>query len=212
MVSLVFACLFFGIWILKVVVQEKRLQLAYSPANFPLLAFMVTSVVALVWSNVFRDPLVMTWDSFPFVQIASTLVMIMLPASFLMVANHINKIKHLKIMVGLFLVGGILGFVRLSLRIKSLPIQMGCLVCGLWLLHIALHFSIMTIPKWTRVVLLGLVIFWISWGLFNFTWLTGWLPGLLILGVLTFLRSRKFNSCFYFAYPCIWLAKHGFAK
>ena len=194
--SLVFACLFFGIWIFKMVVQEKVFQLKHSPANFPLLAFMVTSIIALGWSYLFRDPLVITWDSFPFVQAAATLVMIMLPASFLLVTNHIKKIEHIQIMVMLFLIGGFLGLIRIYFHVQ-IPINIGGLF-SMWV--VAFTFSLFlfhnSLPKWVRVFLLGIAIAWMISGLIKITWLAGWLPGLLVLSLLTQLHSKKLMIIF----------------
>src|SRR6185436_17109502 len=95
--SLLLTLFFVGNWVLKMLLVDKRLHLQPSPINKPLLGFMAVTLMALIWSMVMRDPLVVIGRSVPMVQTASAIVMIMLPGAFLLVGNHINDLKLLKI-------------------------------------------------------------------------------------------------------------------
>jgi cell division protein FtsW (lipid II flippase) len=79
--SLVLTMVFLGVWLAKMVILDQRLHIVRSPTNLPLIAFILVTLVAWIWSQVFRDPLVVIWDTFPLVQAASTVVMTMLPAA-----------------------------------------------------------------------------------------------------------------------------------
>ena len=57
-ISLLIALALAGLWLLEMLVTTKRITLEPSPINKPLLAFVVISVVAYLWSTLLRDPLV----------------------------------------------------------------------------------------------------------------------------------------------------------
>lgn len=190
--SLLLTVFLVGIWVLRMFIVEKRLRVMPSPVNTPLLGFMFFTVFSLVWSIVFRDPLVIIWNSFPFVQLASAVVMIMLPGAFLLVANHVNNVKLLQAMVTTMLVAGALGLIR-QYGLASIPINVGGLFT-MWVttLSAALVLFNRKIPLLGRGILLALAASWIYWGFgLHIDWLAGWLPGTVALGVLAFMRSKK---------------------
>jgi hypothetical protein len=190
--SLVFTSLFVGLWVMRSIAVEKRFRIEPSPVNAPLIGFMAATLVSLVWSQAFRDPLVVTWRSFPFVQAASTLVMIMLPAAFLIVANSIRSLKLLGWMTGILIFAGALGLARQFLRLP-LPVNVNGLF-SMWVigLCVGVGYFYKKIPWWGRAVLFGIAGGWIIWGMvLHISWLAGWLPGLAALGVITLSRSVK---------------------
>ena len=56
---------------------------------------------------------VIVWPTFPIVQVASTIVMIMLPAVFLATYNHINNLNVVKAIVIAMMVAGALGLIKM---------------------------------------------------------------------------------------------------
>lgn len=190
--SLVLTLFFMGHWILKMLTVDKRFSLRPSPVNRPLLAFIVIVLVALVWSILLRDPLVIIWPSFPLVQLASAVVMIVLPGVFLLVANNISSIKLLKVMVGIMLLAGFLGLIK-RYWLDSLPVNVEGLFT-MWVISLSTALALFTNElSWLkRFVLLALAGGFVYWGFgMNISWVAGWLPGLIALGVLSFLRSKK---------------------
>jgi hypothetical protein len=190
--SLVMTIMFAGAWVVRMFAVDRRLHLQPSAVNFPLLGFVVLTMVSLVWSFSFRDPLVVTWSSFPLVQVASTVVMIMLPGAFLLVANHVNNLDVLKAMVGLLLLAGLLGLVKQWAGIW-LPIATDGLFT-MWVIALAvgLAFFDRRISWVWRGALLTLAGAWVYWGFGrHISWVAGWLPGFVALGVLSFMRSKK---------------------
>lgn len=191
--SLVATLLFFGIWFIHMLIIEKRFKLEPSPLNFPILAFMAVTAISLIWSNVFRDPLVVTWRSFPFVQAASTIVMIMLPMALLLVANLIKDEKTLKLLIGIMLIAGVLGIPRQFFGIRLLPVNTGGLY-NMWIILYAASLGLFHngLTKWQRALLLSLAGLWVFWGVgLHISWLAGWLPGLAGLAVVILMRSKK---------------------
>lgn len=194
--SFLLTILFVGSWLLKMLIVEKRLSLRPSPVNKPLLGFIFITLFSVIWSTLFRDPLVNPANlskKFVFVQTASALTMIMLPGAFLLVANHINDLKLFKVMVNIMLVAGVVAVIgRLGFMPVGLVNDSGLFTMWVVSLSVALAFFQDDLSwKW-RGLLLVLAGAWIY---FRFgrqiTWLAGWLPAFAVLGVLIFMRSKK---------------------
>lgn len=192
--SLLIALIFTGNWIMQMIIVDKRLTLEPSPLNKPFWGFAVITMISLIWSMFFADPLVYFKGSFPVVQIGSAVVNIMLPITLYLVINHINHIKQLKVMVVLILIGGL----------GSLIVRMG----GVRSLATVINDGGL-LTMWVAVVGVGMGIFndKLSWywrfaaiaigfslQAYRLTqdmaWLAGWLPGVLGLAVLLFRRSK----------------------
>ncbi len=189
--SLVLSILFVGVWILKMIVIDRRISVRKSTVNLPIFVFMLVVLISLVWSILFRDPLVVIWKTFPMVQIASATVMIMLPATFLLVANQIDQEKVLKMMVVIMLIAGALGLIKHFGSIE-LPVNTDGLF-SMWVVSLSVSLALFHRQMSTilRVILLALAGAWMVWGFgLNISWLAGWLPGMVALIVLALMRSR----------------------
>lgn len=195
--SLVLTIVFVGLWILKMIVLDKKISIEPVLVNKLLLLFILSTLISLVWGIIFRDVLVVTWRSFFLVQIASTIVMVMLPGAFLLVAHLISNVKLLKVMVILMLVAGGLGLLN-SFGLFRLPINTGglftmwviALATGIAIFNRGLHWAI-------RGSLLILAVAWVYYrfGL-NISWVAGWLPAMAAISILLFMRSKKFLFLF----------------
>ena len=95
---------------------------------------------------------------FPFVQAASTVVMIMLPMALLLVANHIKDEKTLKLLVGIMIVAGVLGIPRQFFGIRVIPTNTGGLYT-MWviLFSAALGLFNRQLTNWQRALTVGFV-------------------------------------------------------
>lgn len=191
--SMVVAVGFAAIWIIRMLVVEKRFKLVYSPANKPALLWMVVVMISLAWSIYFRDPQVVIWDSFPLVQAASAILMIALPAAYLFVGNFTNRPWVLYLMAMMIILLGIL-----CLGFHFVHIDLGILnnsgLMYMWAAGISLALALFDERLWwgIRVGLAAHAAGWVVWGFFmNVSWVAGWLPGLLAMGLLVLLRSRK---------------------
>jgi hypothetical protein len=193
--SLLFAFIFTGNWIAKMVLVDKRNTLLPSPVNTPFYGFAIITFVSLFWSIAFRDPLVSFKGNFPVVQGGSAIVNIMLPVTLFLVSNHINSMKQLHLMVIMMMIGGALGWVTRFGGLKP-PQPLGINDGGLFTMWVAiLGVSMMIFNKklawkWRITGLtIGLMLQFYRF-LFNLAWLAGWFPGFLALGVILFRRSK----------------------
>ena len=193
-----------GLWIVHMLVVDKRLVLKPAPTNGPLLAFIVTVFVSLGWSRAYRDVFVHDIGS-PFVAVASALVMALLPAMVFLVANLVQDVRWLRAMVWVYLAEGLVSLIltldigfgnairRAVFSNKFLWVNTQglfamwyvCFSLALALFNRRLHWA------W-RALLLVFAAGWIYWGFFRrITWLSGWVPTLVAAAVVSFLRSKK---------------------
>jgi len=191
--SLAVTTAFTALWVLKML-QEKRFHTYPTPINRPLWGLIIVTIISLVWSNLFRDPWVVIWRSFPIVQIASTIVMVMLPMAFFLTANLIRKEQTLKILVAIMLLAGFLGLFR-QYGYLSIPVNVNGLYT-MWIISLSTALALFNrqLSRWQRGLLLALAGLWIFWGLgLHVSWLAGWLPGVIAVGVLIFTRSKRWT-------------------
>jgi len=190
--SLILAALFLGLWLLRMLVVERRFHFVPGPHNWPILGFSLVVIISTVWSNIFRDVIIIVPTSLVFVQGASAMVMLCLVGLYLMVDNYFSEIKWLKAMVAILLAGGFFGLVN-EFVVQTLPVQtrgtftMWVMACtySLVLFHKGLSW-----PQ--RLGMFALMVGWAYWSFgLRITWLASWLPALVALLTLSFMRSRK---------------------
>lgn len=190
--SMVIVLLFFGLWIIHSITVDRRISIKPSRLNTPLIAFMAVTFISVFWSILFRDPFVYVWDKFTLAQIVASLVIIFLPVTFLIVDNFVESTRPLVIMSILMIIAGFFGLIK-NFSGVSLPVDTRGLF-DLWVTGLAVGF-VFFIKKlhWSiKVILLGLAAGWIYWSfIINITWVAGWLPSLVALGILTLRRSWK---------------------
>jgi hypothetical protein len=197
-----------ALWVIHMLMENKRLALKPAPINAPLLAFMATVLVSMIWGRVYRDVFVHDIGS-PFVAVASAMVMMLLPAVVLLVTNLVQSVRWLQVMVWLFLAEGLVSLV-ISLimdlgigpvdTMRRLVYYNGVLwinthgLFSMWYLSFALAFALFHRKlHWIlRILLLVYAAGWVYWGFFlRMTWLSGWVPAFAAAGVVAFLRSKK---------------------
>jgi hypothetical protein len=192
-----------GLWLVHMLVVEKRLALKPAPTNFPLLAFVATVFVSLGWGRVYRDVFVHDIGS-PFVSAASAVVMALLPAAFLLVANLVQDVRWLQAMVWLFLAEGLVSLI-MPLGIGPIPIIYRLVfqnrliwinthgLFSMWYLSFALALALFNRRlHWSwRMALLVYAAGWVYWGFWQRTsWLSGWVPAFAAAAVVAFMRSK----------------------
>jgi hypothetical protein len=191
--SLMVVALFIMLWVVEMFVREQRLYLKWSSVNVPLLGFLLTSIVSYVWSNAFRDPLVVVWSSWPFVQLGGLAVMLLLPGAFLLTVNSISEVRWLRFLWWLMILVGILALADYLLPIRLAFLNTGGLF-SLWFVSLTYAQALFNrrLPAWLRLVLLGLMLSWMYVYFFTrVTWLSGWLPPLAAIGTISLLRSKR---------------------
>lgn len=197
-----------ALWIIHMLVVDKRLALRPAAINVPLLGFMATVVVSWAWSRAFRDVLVHE-AGHPLVAVAAGLVMIFLPGCSLLVANNINSVRWLRVLVWILLGEGLVvllddfGYVfgvGPILALRTFLSTNGFIhinshgLIAMWCLSFALALSLFNRRlHWLwRGLLLVYAAGFVYWGFFRrITWLSGWVPAFVGAGAIAFLRSKK---------------------
>jgi len=191
--SLVTTLIFIVLWLTQMLVRDKRLQLRPLSTNFPLLAFILTVVISYAWGNAFRDPLVVVWPTWPFVQLGGLAVMILLPGAFLLTAHSISEIRWLKLLCWSMILVGVLFLASYFFHIKLSFLNVGGLF-SLWFVSLAYAQALFNkkLPLWLRLSLLGLIGVWMYiYFIKRVTWLSGWLPPLAAIAVISFMKSKR---------------------
>ena len=181
------------LWLVRMMVQEKRLHWLPSPVNLPLVGFAVVCVLSFVWSSAWRDPMVELWDSFAKVRAGALGTMVLSPAALLLVANRFRDERLLKVTVGLFAVIGVIGIIA-GWRNLSLPLINLRGLFPLWAMSLTLSQALFNRDlKIEFRCALGLIAG--AWFVYSFVinvaWISGWLPALVGIAVIVFLRSRR---------------------
>jgi len=180
--SLVFTIAAFAFVVLYVVAFRKPWPFLPSAINRPFIAWAIAVLISWFWGVAFRDVGLWIWPSFPFVQAASAVVMIMLPFALMLTAHFLTTERHLKILVGLFLIGGVLGLIP-RFNLASLPVNIGGMF-NMWVIALAGSLALFgtRFAPWQRLLFGLLAGLYLVWGtVLHVTWLAGWLPGVVAL-------------------------------
>jgi len=191
-ISLVLSLGLLVLWLLRRMLVERSFDFVKTPLYIPVIGFSVTTVVSLVWSIIFRDPLVYIPSAFIFVQLASASIMIVSPALLLALANLVREVKYLKWMVWIMLSLGVLGIFRNFSGIE-LPANTAGLA-SMWIVGLSLALALFDekLPKWARIFCITLAGAWVFWDfVINISWIAGWLPGFVTGSVILLLRSKR---------------------
>ncbi|MCL6511060.1 MAG: O-antigen ligase family protein [Anaerolineae bacterium] len=203
-ISLAISLVLLVIWGYQLVFTNiTHVRLRPSPINKPLLAFVAVSIIAYVWSQFMRDPILYVWASFPVVQVAALVVNIALPLMALLVANKFQDVKWLQWMVATIIGLGILNVLS---RLFDLPtlllIHNGSRGSfGSWVVIVAYALVLFHrgLKRWQRAALLTLIAASVYFYFFqNRLWVSGWLPMFIGMGVVTFFYSKRL-----FAFLCV---------
>ncbi|HID63521.1 MAG TPA: hypothetical protein EYP49_12400 [Anaerolineae bacterium] len=190
--SLLMTVIFIALWLTRMLVVDKKLHLKPSRVNIPLLSFVLIAFISYVWGNAFRDPLVMVWPSWPFVQLGALAVMVLLPGAFFLASNCLTDLKWIKWLTVIIMVIGILEILGdyLPLSVDFLQVRP---MFPTWFLCLAYSQVLFNrrLPVVLRLLLLTFVVAWLHRVFFvQLTWLSAWLPTMLAVGAITLWRSR----------------------
>ncbi|HHX42550.1 MAG TPA: hypothetical protein GX714_00985 [Chloroflexi bacterium] len=190
--SLLFTAVMVVLWIMRMVLVERRLSLRPSRANAPLAAFVGVTIVSYVWSNAFRDPMVVAWRTWPLVQLAALAVIVLLPGAFWLTANLLPNRRWIEALVVLFIVAGIVTIIKDYaalplgfLQVRPLfPTWFAALAAGQGLYNRRLPIAVRGLLLFAVAAHLYYLVFGIM------SWVSAWLPTALALMVVVALRSR----------------------
>jgi hypothetical protein len=190
--ALVLTALLAAAWLVQQVVLGRRIELVKSPVMTPALGFILVAVISLPWGKAMADPLLADWPGVELIQLAQLAVLVLSPVALILTANLITTKRHLKVLVWAYL-----GFTTIGILAEFLRLPFGLNLRGLtstWavgLLYGQLLFN-KKLPKWLRLVLVLVIGVWLYLRFFlGIAWKSGWLPVVISIGVITFLRSKK---------------------
>jgi hypothetical protein len=186
-----------AIWITSMAIRHQW-HLAPSPINKPLIAFSVTCVISLIWGIAWRDPIlrmeIFGGSRFLTVQTGSLLCYLASIGAALLIGNFVQTTERLKFILGLFLFcGGISTILLVILRTNPYPLNpLG--LWGLWfavpvyalaLLHPTLRFH------WRFLLIVLILVHLYLVVVVNITWKSGWVPTIIGLFIVTWIRSKS---------------------
>jgi O-Antigen ligase len=183
-----------AVWVANML-RQRSFHLAPSRTTLPLLGFALVATLALINGNL---PLVAFTGQAPMrSQIGGWAIMVCSVAAFLMVGNQIKEIRWLKLLVWLFIGIATVYFVGRALPgIDPLEKSLADGANGslTWLWFVALAGGLVLFDRELKfrfklLLILGLGLeFFVAFGPEQVDWASGWLPSLVVLSVLVFLR------------------------
>ncbi|MCB9453835.1 MAG: O-antigen ligase family protein [Anaerolineaceae bacterium] len=182
------------LWIFRLIFVKSSRGLRPSPANTPAILFIVVVLISLFWSTVFVDYAV----SFRYAEnvkprLMSTVAFVLSPMAYLLYANLVHSDKGIRFFVIWFVVvGGIFAIFRLANALPpifndrgQMPVWVAALAGGQALFN-------RNLKPWMILALLAITGMWgYSQFALGITWLSGWLPLALVLGLFLFIRSWR---------------------
>lgn len=183
------------IWLFRKLIVQRSLKLRFTPANLPILLFCIVVLISYVWSGAFpeKEASYMIAQK-SMVRLMTALILIVSPLTFILFSNLIRSASSFKLIVWWFIGFGLLtGVIRIVFDVVPPPLnvrgQFPTWVCAMAVGQILFNKNL----RWyVRLILLVPVGLWcqISLGL-GISWLSGWVPIVVVLGVLVTLYSRK---------------------
>jgi len=190
--ALILTAAFTALWALTQMLVRRRIALIPSAVNVPVLVWILVCIVSLFWSWGTADPYLIPWDEIELVQLAQLAVLVLSPVAMLLTANLLTEEKHLRWLVIGYLLITTYGIVA---EIARLPFRLN--VRGLnstWV--VGLFFALLLfkrdLKRWQQLMFVGIIGMWLYRFFYvGITWLSGWLPIMVMVAVITFFRSRQ---------------------
>lgn len=190
--------LLLGVWFADTVVRKRRISFQFSRPIWPLIALSVVSLLAfgigqLPWFVFARGAPLKS-------QFAGLAIFLLSVGAFIMVSNLITEIRWLKRLTWLFLLLAPLYLLAIAIPsagdilLQIIPRGGGGSLFYVWL--VAITFSQLLInrelSRFWRILLFGLLIatFYVTFVVL-FDWKSGWVPAMIVVGVIIFLRYPR---------------------
>jgi len=183
-----------GIWVLKMMLTERRIQIQDSPANLPLLLFLISALVSWIAGYAIWDVRIPQPDNKLLVQVGQYMLYFLSFAVMYLVAHQDLKEGHLKLWMIIVSVIGLSSILtELFLGIykgREIGITGALYVFPLTLIAAQALFN-PQLRSWLRGLFLAILLLWLVWAFRNQEWKGGWLPALIGLVILLSFRSWK---------------------
>ncbi|HEX5414458.1 MAG TPA: O-antigen ligase family protein [Chloroflexota bacterium] len=183
-----------GVWIARALLA-RHFVVVKSPINAPVFTLMVVWLMAYLFSNASRPPLVVPWDSFWKAQLGGLGVFLVSAALLLLALNTGREIRYIRIATWSLIGVGIVGIAAYYLHQTGLIWFMAINgLYAMWVVALAYGQALYNrdLPSWARLGLLVLVAGLLYKGLIReVVWFSGWIPLLVVIAVITFFHSRR---------------------
>lgn len=183
-----------ALWLFKMAVVDRKFNFRPAPVNKPILIFVITVLLSFLWGNWFVDvPVSGIYYEKIFPRLMTFIVLVVSPFTVIMYGNHIRSIGTLKLLVYVFLICGLVyGIMRIAGNVPTIlnirgqfPIWVSAFALGQMLLNTRL--------PWVVRIACGAIVgiwYYIQLGL-GLSWLSGWLPLTMVVGIMLFIHSKK---------------------
>jgi len=187
-----------GVWFVDRFVRLREIRFTPSRTNPPLIALVVASLLAfgigqLTWFYYARQAPLLS-------QLGGLAIFILSAGAYIFTANIIGSIKYLKLLTWLFIFLGMI--IVLSKVIPGVGRYVGIILPGgatgslFWVWLLAILYSQLVINQdlqlFSRLVLIGSIAVTLVVAVYlGFGWKSGWIPPLVAMGVITWLRFRR---------------------
>jgi hypothetical protein len=196
-VSMLLVVLLVGLWILDMLVKQRKITLLSSKTIMPGIIFCAVAVISfgfgqLGWFHARGAPLP--------TQIAQLSLFILSIAGFLLVAHQLKDIRNLEWMVWIFIaIGGLSVAARMipALGGMMMPLfQRGVFDSLFWTWLISLSYSQLLINRQLKLIWKGLLLALLLAALYlnvvvHMDWSSGWVPGIAAIGLITWFGAPQ---------------------
>lgn len=199
--TFVLSVAFIALWISRLVLLDKKVTLIPSRVNQPAILFIITTTLSLIIGNLNWFTRVQAKASLP-AQLGGWALYIISVALFLVFSNQLTSIGWLKKITYLFIFITALPFIALLIPVVQDYVGRVYVLVSLtsltrlWLTALAfgqlLWGQKKSLSEKTGLALCSFVPFIQSW-LYDREFLSGWLPALIVIFILIWLRSWKWG-------------------
>jgi hypothetical protein len=183
-----------GIWVLKMMIAERRIHIKPSPANLPLLLFLISAVVSWIAGYAIWDLRIPQAENKLLVQAGQYTLYLLSFASIYLVAHQNISERDLRLWTIIVSVIGLTSILaELFLGIykgREMGITGALYVFPITLITAQALFN-PQLRNWLRGLILAILLLWLVWAFRNQEWKGGWLPALFGLVILLSFRSWK---------------------
>jgi hypothetical protein len=192
--ALILAALILVLWLARAISRGDATIVAPGVA-LPLVAFAATAVLATVYSDVDRDPLVWVPPTWTQIQVGGVSLFVLSAAVWLVAANTLRELRWVKWLVWSFLaIGAVTMLIYVARGGEDLPMTKIGGLFSLWVIALAFG-QVLFNDRLSRPARLGLVLVAAAWlarrVLVEPDWLSGWLPAVVALLVIALTHSRR---------------------
>jgi hypothetical protein len=191
--ALILAALLFVLWLARAITRGDATIVAPSVA-LPLVGFMITAVLATVYSDVDRHPLVWVPPTWTRIQVGGVSLFVLSGAVWLVTSNTLRELRWIKWLVWPFIaIGGLAILGYFARGGEDLPTANLGGLFSLWVMALAFGQVLFNdrLSRTARIAIALVALAWLARRLTESAWISGWLPAAVALLVISLTHSRR---------------------